>query len=689
MPTDSHNSGSVVDVSLSLSRNEQSGSKSMAMALRNNGTKRHETLSKNTVESSLLSRPITEIIDEIQPKLFPSAFTSTPLKQSHRQTPSSLSAGDHLLWVDKYRPQSFCELLGDSNTNRRVLHWLLEWKSFLNNIKSTKPNGLLLISGLPGVGKSTLVNVLTSHAGFRHLSINASEIRTAKELVKIMNSSLNSNSIAASFGQNNNTIQPTCLILEEIDGACIGSTESTHAIHSILETLFPKASSHRNAPAMPVIALCNDVYSKVLRPLRVSPLVECLEYKCVDQSVLISRLKFIMKSEKFAIDSRVLHRICELTQNDIRSALNTLQLMKDSLNTSSGNEAVWSAVGCKDLSKTVFDVWNAVFARHTGSRGFHSKTREFDRKEEHEEARLRMELERMLRECDAMDVVVNGCYENVHCGYRGSDMDSIVDALEYHCVFDSDCLMFDNEYRECVVMKYGFTMNAMRRKRSASHSVSAVRMNQNVRWTLPSQGHMKLNEKKKIVESNDIFVNGMGKARLVRSISKRDSVLDVVPALIQLLLLLWNKNSEWNEDRMNRMYETMREYGIKLKFGSKSFDQEMKANRRQVRFEPDLECIGVFESCLRNGESRDADKELLMNAMEMVKNKPKLKLRQHNDRATQIECEQAVADSMQQLSEQNEAEICLENQSKLSVLFKFNEGHTNAVKRPLYMRHFS
>jgi len=74
--------------------------------------------------------------------------------------------GEHL-WVDKYTPRSFLELLGDEEINREVLKWLKCWdRCVFGETKGTRIHGrtnggkqaretrpderILLICGAPG-----------------------------------------------------------------------------------------------------------------------------------------------------------------------------------------------------------------------------------------------------------------------------------------------------------------------------------------------------------------------------------------------------------------------------------------------------------------------------------------------------------------------------------------------------------
>lgn len=47
------------------------------------------------------------------------------------------------LWVDKYRPRKFTELISDGKTNRNVLRWLTTWQTFIDGKGKAKPKAKL------------------------------------------------------------------------------------------------------------------------------------------------------------------------------------------------------------------------------------------------------------------------------------------------------------------------------------------------------------------------------------------------------------------------------------------------------------------------------------------------------------------------------------------------------------------
>ncbi|RKP04266.1 hypothetical protein CXG81DRAFT_8418, partial [Caulochytrium protostelioides] len=144
---------------------------------------------------------------------------------------------DTALWVDKFTPRKFIDLVGDPLAHKQVLVWMHQWDfcvfgrarqqqrppstaAVAGPTPASRRQGdaldrpekrLLLLAGPPGLGKTTVAHIVAAHCGYNVVEINASDDRTAS----LMGSRL----MGAISAQNVRNAKPNMVILDEIDGA--------------------------------------------------------------------------------------------------------------------------------------------------------------------------------------------------------------------------------------------------------------------------------------------------------------------------------------------------------------------------------------------------------------------------------------------------------------------------------------
>ena len=72
--------------------------------------------------TGLLDVPLHRLMDEL------AVSASDPSRNGHYVSESVSSSKVHDdLWVDRYRPQQYTDLLGDDRVHREVMSWVKEW----------------------------------------------------------------------------------------------------------------------------------------------------------------------------------------------------------------------------------------------------------------------------------------------------------------------------------------------------------------------------------------------------------------------------------------------------------------------------------------------------------------------------------------------------------------------------------
>ncbi|KAL5635295.1 hypothetical protein ACGC1H_004171 [Rhizoctonia solani] len=298
---------------------------------------------------------------------------------SERQGAGARCAATHSMWVDRYRPKCFTDLLGDERVHRETMAWLKEWDQCVfgrrkrRNLKQDVDEGpqyqdehgrprerILLLSGPPGLGKTTLAHIVGKQAGYGVAEINASDARTGSIVDDKIRPILES---GTAMGSN----KPVLMVIDEIDGAT-GDNASGFVNKLIQITLDkPRAKKSRgdkggkeSRPLLrPIICICNDLYAPSLARLR--PIARIIRFRKAQPILLTNRLRDICAEEALRADARALTALVTVTQGDMRACINTLQLIKSRSDTVTESDISRATAGMKETESSVQSVWNDLF----------------------------------------------------------------------------------------------------------------------------------------------------------------------------------------------------------------------------------------------------------------------------------------------------------------------------------------
>ena len=197
-------------------------------------------------------------------------------------------AGKEELWVDKYSPKTVKDLIGHSSVCSQVAQWLSL------TVRPAGERGLLL-TGPPGIGKSTLIRVVAKELGYHIAESNASDARTASVL---------RGQIALGMRR----LRKEVIVMEEADGCDRGGAAE-------LAQLIVKSPT-------PIICVANDARA-------VASLAKvCLHVKVArpTKTVIAAAMEVIAKKERVSVTRQELEAMVEASGNDIRAVLNALQM---------------------------------------------------------------------------------------------------------------------------------------------------------------------------------------------------------------------------------------------------------------------------------------------------------------------------------------------------------------------------
>lgn len=202
-----------------------------------------------------------------------------------------------MLWTDKYRPQNLDEVVGNNKEKKIILDWIKNWKS-------GNPQEPLLLVGPPGIGKTTLAQVIAKEFS-EYVELNASDKRSHDIIKSTLGESSTSRSL---FGD-----EYKLIILDEVDG--IHGTNDRGGVKAIGEII--KSSKH------PLILIANDFYSKRLTSLKTKCTV--LKMAKIRSPSINKLLREITQKEDVKVNPAALKELSKKANGDMRSAINTLQ----------------------------------------------------------------------------------------------------------------------------------------------------------------------------------------------------------------------------------------------------------------------------------------------------------------------------------------------------------------------------
>ncbi|XP_044154267.1 replication factor C subunit 1 isoform X1 [Bufo gargarizans] len=275
---------------------------------------------------------------------------------------------ESLLWVDKYKPTSVKAIIGqqgEQSCANKLIRWLKDWHKNHSTedkkpaVKYSKFGGkddgssfkAALLSGPPGVGKTTTAVLVCEELDYSYVELNASDTRSKNSMKEVVAESLNNTSIKGFYSGTSKFVNSKhVLIMDEVDG--MAGNEDRGGVQELIALI--KGSK------IPIICMCND---------RNHPKIRSLSNYCFDlrfQRPRLEQIKGAMMSVAFKeglkIPPPAMNEVILGANQDIRQVLHNLSMWCASSKALSYDDAKSSANNArKDIKMGPFDVVRKVF----------------------------------------------------------------------------------------------------------------------------------------------------------------------------------------------------------------------------------------------------------------------------------------------------------------------------------------
>jgi len=199
-----------------------------------------------------------------------------PLKPISELIKQRAEEGKGKMWVDKYAPQDSSEIIGNTGVINKLRQWIHDWERVVieghkkpiifrpgmnkDNIENVNARACLL-SGPPGIGKSTAAALCSKEESYDILETNASDNRSKRIIEQLLTDAVNNESITKYSSREDakrlKLGKKTMIIMDEVDG--VSGNSDRGGIQALIKVI--------KTTRTPIICICNDRQSTKVRSL--------------------------------------------------------------------------------------------------------------------------------------------------------------------------------------------------------------------------------------------------------------------------------------------------------------------------------------------------------------------------------------------------------------------------------------
>ncbi|MHA1950498.1 MAG: replication factor C large subunit [Candidatus Thorarchaeota archaeon] len=205
---------------------------------------------------------------------------------------------DILPWVEKHRPKSRSDLVGNLETINSLQNWIESWLSGIPSRKAA------LLIGPPGTGKTASVGAISNDLNMELVEFNSSDKRNKDSIQTLVWRAASQMTLD---GRNR------LILLDEVDG--LSGTSDRGGVGAILKVI--KDSVH------PIVMTANNPNSPRLKDL--FKVCKVFSFGLIDGDDMTVVLKHILSENSKTMTDDILEEIIENAGGDLRAAVSDLE----------------------------------------------------------------------------------------------------------------------------------------------------------------------------------------------------------------------------------------------------------------------------------------------------------------------------------------------------------------------------